>query len=93
MDEILYTHILKGIGITAGLLGIFVGIDLIFGGRIVSISKQVLEKSFDFDKWLRQKLDKSINFDKIITNPKVRLKLGIVFFALSLVIFLLTIRV
>jgi len=93
MSEIIYTNLLKGFGLTASMAGLLIGVDLIFGGPIIAVSKRALERSFDFDKWLREKLDRSINFDKVITNPKVRLKLGIVFFALSLVIFLLTVRV
>jgi len=45
MDEILYTHILRSIGLVAGILGLLVGLDLLFGGPIVSVSKRVLDKN------------------------------------------------
>ena len=93
MDEVLYTNILKGIGLTASIAGILMGIDLIFGGPIVSVSKRALEKSFDFDKWVKKVLDKSFDFDKMITNAKTKKTLGVLFLAFAVVIILLIIKV
>ncbi|MFC1657825.1 hypothetical protein ACFL1D_00390 [Candidatus Omnitrophota bacterium] len=93
MDVVLYTNILKGIGLTASIGGVLIGIDLIFGGPIISISKRALEKSFDFDKWVKGVLDKSFDFDKVITNAKTRKTLGILFLAFALVIILLIIKI
>jgi len=93
MDEILYTHILRSIGLVAGILGLLVGLDLLFGGPIVSVSKRVLDKSFDFEKWLKRTLEKSFNFDKIITNPKIKIGLGVAFLVLSLIMLFLATKV
>jgi len=93
MDEVLYTNILKGIGITASVAGILMGIDLVFGGPIISASKRALEKSFDFDQWVKRVLDKSFDFDRMITNAKTKKILGVLFLAFALVIILLIIRI
>ena len=94
MSEILYTNLLRGIGITASVIGIIIGVDLIFGGQIVNIIKRALEKSYDFDKMVKRVLEKSFDFDnKVITKPRVKKGLGIVFLSLSLVILLLVIRI
>jgi len=94
MDEILYTNILKSIGIIAGVLGIVIGLDLLSGARISTGLKRTLDKSFDLDTFLRRALDKTFNFDdKVITKPKAKRNLGILFLVLALVILLLIIRV
>lgn len=90
MDEILYANILRMIGLVASITGIIIGVDLIFGGPIVNLAKRGLEKSFDFDKMIKRVLEKSFDFDnKIITNPKVKRGLGIIFLIFSLIILLL----
>jgi uncharacterized membrane protein HdeD (DUF308 family) len=74
MHNVSYANVLRGLGITAGVIGIIIGLDLIFGAPWVSALRRILEKPFDFDK--------------IITNRKARIILGIVFLILSIIIFL-----
>ena len=92
MDELLYTNILKGIGVVASLAGILMGIDLIFGGPIITVSKKALEKSFDFDKWVKKTLEKSFDFDKVITSVRTKRTLGTIFLLFALIMLLLITR-
>jgi len=93
MSEIIYTNLLKGFGLTASMAGLLIGVDLIFGGPIIAVSKRALERSFDFDKWVKRTLEKSFDFDKVITSPRTKKTLGIIFLIFSLIILLLIIRI
>jgi hypothetical protein len=93
MDAIMYTHILRSVALVASILGLLVGLDLLFGGPIVTVSKRILDRSFDLEKWLKRTLERSFNFDKIITNPKIKIGLGVAFLVLSLIMLLLSTKV
>ena len=75
MEDVMYTNLLKTISLVAGIVGILLGLDLIFGAPVITILKRVFDKKFDFDK--------------MITDPKVRRGFGIILLALSLIIILL----
>ena len=89
VDEVIYTNILRVVSITAGILGIIIGLDLIFGARIIHFSKKALDKSIDFDKFIKRILDRTFDFDNVITSPRTKKFLGIVFLVFSIVILLL----
>lgn len=92
MDELMYVTILKSVGLVASIVGVIIGLDLILGARVTSLLKRVLERSYDFDKTLRNvsdKLNKSFEFDKVVSSPRVKVALGLIFFGFSLIILLL----
>jgi len=75
MDDILFTNLLKAISVTAGVIGVLLGLDLIFGTPVINFLKRSLDKSFDFEK--------------MIARPKVKKGLGVVLVILSFIIILL----
>ena len=93
MDAVLYTNILRGLSLTAGILGIIIGLVLLFGARIIYLSKRVLDKSIDFDKLIKRVLDRTFDFDSVITSSRTKRFLGIVFVVFSLIILLLIRRI
>ncbi|MFH1678639.1 MAG: hypothetical protein ABH914_03365 [Candidatus Omnitrophota bacterium] len=93
MDEMLYVNLLKAIAISASVLGLLIGLDLLIGAPAVTFLKKVLEKSYDFDNAIKRVLEKTYDFEKIIINPKIKKGIGIAFLCLSLIIFLLAMKV
>lgn len=90
MDEMLYINILRNVGIVAGILGVLFGLDLILGARITFALKRLLEKSYDLEGAIKRALEqKAFDFDKLVTSPRVRVVLGIIFIGFSGLIFLL----
>jgi len=76
MDISLLIDFVKGMAIASGIVGIFAGLDLILGARVITALKKVLEKPTNIDEVLlkaasalRDKLDKVYDADtKIIKS-------------------------
>ncbi len=47
MDEILFSKILRTIGMTAGIIGVLFGLDMIFGAKAAIALKRVLDRGID----------------------------------------------
>ena len=75
LEDLAYLNFLKSLGLVASIVGFVIGLDLILGAKIVTILKAALEKSFDIEKK--------------ISSPLTKIRLGIVFMILSVVIVLL----
>jgi len=75
MDEILVAEILKRVSLVVSLIGILVGLDLVFGAKVIIAVKRFLDKAW--------------NMDNALTNPKVRKWLGIIMLFISLAMLLL----
>ncbi len=79
MDELTYIRLLRIIALIGGISGTVIGLDLVLGGRVFSVFRRILDRSFDLDKR--------------IANPKTQRVLGIAFLLLALIIFLLIKRI
>ena len=93
IDSTLYINLLRTTSLTASILGILAGLDILFGSRILALSKELEKKHFDFDKWIKKVLERTFDFDRIITKPEGKKALGIAFLVLSIIMLLLIKRV
>jgi hypothetical protein len=71
-------------------VGILLGVDMIFGARILSWAGWLLNKSLAFDKALiktlstfKGRMDKEVSLEKAIFNTKIRFVLGIILMVLA----------
>ena len=75
MDEILLGEILRKVSMVIGTFGVLVGLDLIFGARLILTAKRFLDRAY--------------NLDKAIAKPRTRMWLGIIMIFISLMMLLL----
>ena len=91
MDEIVFGNIIKNISIVACVLCFFTGLDLVSGAKILVSIKGVLDRKFNADKFIikighffRNFFDAMVNFDDtVIVKPQTRVKWGVVFLVLG----------
>lgn len=92
MDELEIVALIRNTCITASVIGVIAGLDLILGAKIIMALKRLVDKAFDADKVIiklssafRKTLDKGVNFDEaVISQAKSRLVLGVIFLGASL---------
>jgi hypothetical protein len=97
METLMYFTVIKWIAISAGVIGLIAGLDLLLGVRLFKTAKVAMNKVVDFDRVviktasaLRARLDrKAGEIDGIIMNTKARVILGALFVILSAVILML----
>ncbi|MFA5114908.1 MAG: hypothetical protein WC469_02435 [Candidatus Omnitrophota bacterium] len=63
MDEVLIAELLRRISLVTSVIGILVGVDLIFGAKVFTKVKKFLDRVY--------------NFDSVISKPRIRVGLGI----------------
>jgi hypothetical protein len=76
MDEVTYGNLLRTLSVTIGAFGTLVGLDLIFGAKVIIVLKKILDRSTDI-------------VDKAIINAQSKRLFGLVILFLSLVILFL----
>jgi hypothetical protein len=76
MEEVAFGNLLKNISLTVGIIGVLVGLDLIFGAKVIIYLKKILDKSTDI-------------VDKTIINVHSKKVFGFVILFLSLIILFL----
>ena len=97
MDEVVFEHIVKYISISASIIGILIGVDLILGGKIALLLKKILDNVIYVDKQIagffssiKKTLDKTaVNIDDKIMNANTRRIFGILFLFFSVIIIIL----
>ena len=81
----------------ASTLGILFGLDLIFGAKVMSNLKKVLDRTvlnidkavINFFSYINNSVDTSIDIDSKIIKSKARVILGVLFIAICVVMILL----
>lgn len=78
MDEFLFDRIMRSISAMAGIIGVLFGTDLIFGAKITTSLKKILDRGTDI-------------IDRALVNHTKKV-FGVIILALSLIILFLVRR-
>jgi len=96
MDETLFINIVKNTAIFASIVGILVGLDLLFAAKVICRLRKILDKVFNVDQKIlrilsaiREKLDYGVYIDDVIIKTKPRIILGTILLLFSILIILL----
>jgi hypothetical protein len=102
MTEIMFIKVIKNVSLFASLVGIVVGLDLLFfGAKIMSRYKKILDRIFNTDdsiigilSSLRKRLDSGVDIDRLLIETKARITLGVVllFFSVLMILLIVTTR-
>jgi hypothetical protein len=101
MDDLSVADILMSglriFNIFASVVGVLVGLDLIFGGRMISLVNKVLNKTFELDKVvakafnsLKGRLDKEVTLERALFQTKIRIIVGVLIILTAGILFNLT---
>lgn len=97
MDEMIFENVLRHISVFASIIGILLGLDLLFGARFAILLKNRLDRAFYVDKAIarffssiKSTLDKpAVNIDDKIMSASARRAVGILFLIFSGLIIML----
>lgn len=96
MNEKLFMDIFRSISIFGAILSFLVGLDLLFGARVICALRKVLDKMVNIDQTIikilsgaRERLDRGLYIDDAIIKTKARVILGAILLLLSMLIILL----
>jgi hypothetical protein len=96
MDEVTFGNLIKNIGLVAGIVGLLLSLDLLFGAKGIRGLKKILDRSFNVDKLIitisssfRRLLDNMVNFDEVVITTKARVIWGAAFLFISLLMIVL----
>jgi len=99
MNERLFVGIFKNISIFGAIVSFLVGLDLLFGARVICALRKILDKMFNIDQSIirilagvRKGLDRGLYIDDAIIKTKIRVILGAILLLLSILIILLIAR-
>lgn len=96
MDDIVFINIVKYTAIFASIVGILVGLDLLFGAKVICRLRKILDRVFNIDQKIlrilnaiREKLDYGVYIDDVIIKTKPRIVLGTILLVFSVLMILL----
>lgn len=84
MEDAVLLEMGRIVGLSAGVVGILVGIDLLCGARVLLALKRFFDRTFDIDELIiratstfRKTLDSVFNSDEVLLKGRRRVVLGI----------------